>query len=345
MGLGPIHAVNLEEARESARKARQLLLDGFDPLVERRRERDQKRAEAAARQTFREVAEDFLAVHLDTFKNVKHRQQWQSTLAVYAFPKLGDRDIASITDALISETLAPIWTKVPETAGRVKQRVERILQWQKDGRPLPTRGVKKVRHHPSMQIDQVPEFMAALRKREGIAARALEFTILCAARTGEVIGATWDEIDFENKVWIISSSRMKAGKEHRVPLSSAAVDLLRQLPREDENDFVFIGARSGRGLSNMSLSMVLRHMGRDDVTVHGFRSSARDWVAERTNYPNIVGEAMLAHVVKGVEGDYRRGDLLAKRRRMMTDWATFCMSPRPAANVTDIGAARKAKKA
>ena len=344
MGLGPAHAFSLDEAREMARDARKLLAVGKDPLQEKRRQREQDRTEAAARQTFRQLAEDFLAVHLATFKNAKHRAQWQSTLAAYAYPKLGNRDIASITDAVIGETLAPIWTKIPETAGRVKQRIERILQWEKGGRPLPTRGIKNVKHHAAMPFNQVPEFMAALAQRQGIAARALEVTILTASRTSEITGARWDEIDLESKVWTVPASRMKAGREHRVPLAGPVLTILQELPREAE--YVFPGSKAKQPLSNMSLLAVLKRMNLGSFTVHGFRSSFRDWTAERTSYANIIGEAALAHTVKDkTEEAYRRGDLLDKRRPMMTAWARFCTSPRPASTVTDIGAARQAKKA
>jgi integrase len=196
---------------------------------------------------------------------------------------------------------------------------------------LPARnGIAKVEHHAALPYAELPAFMADLRIREGVAAQALEFTILTAARTGEVIGARWDEIDLEAGVWTVPAGRMKAGKEHKTPLSPRAVELLKDLYREDGNDFVFIGSQAGSGLSNMAMTTVLRRMGRGDITVHGFRSSFRDWAAERTNFPNHVVEMALAHVVGDkVEAAYRRGDLFAKRAQLMAAWAKYCDAPAP----------------
>jgi integrase len=246
---------------------------------------------------------------------------------------------------LVLKALEQIWTTKPETASRVRGRIEAVLDWAKvreyrDGenparwrghldKLLPARRkVRKVEHHAALPYAELPAFMAALRQRDGTAARALEFAILTAARTGEVIGARWSEIDLQARTWTIPDSRMKAGREHRVPLSDRAIEIIHGLPRESANGFVFAGAREKQALSNMALLMTLRRMGRDDLTTHGFRSTFRDWAAERTGYPNEVVEMALAHAVSNaVEAAYRRGDLFDKRRHLMADWMAFCAEP------------------
>ena len=232
MGLGALHTVSLAEARERARQARQLLVDGVDPIEAKRERRDGEKAAASERMLFRDAVKRFLDVHETTWKNAKHRQQWANTLRDYAKP-LRDRPIAAIDGAQITEALAPIWTKKPETARRVKQRIERVCQWVRDRMPLPAHGAsKRVRHHPAMPFAELPPFMAELRDRTSISARALEFTILTAARTVESLGAKWSEIDLDAGVWTIPAERMKAGKEHDVPLSKRALEILNDLPRE-----------------------------------------------------------------------------------------------------------------
>jgi integrase len=328
MGLGPLHTVSLAEARVRARQARQLLLDNQDPIEVRRRARDEARAATGDQMLFKDAARRFLELHEPTWKNEKHRWQWGQTLEAHAFPTLGSRPIAAIDGALITEALRPIWQKMPETARRTKQRIERVVQWVKDGMPLPAHGASKpqVRHHPALPFADLPTFMAELRKRDSISARALEFTILTAARTSETIGATWNEINLDEAVWTIPADRMKSPRPHRVPLSREAVVLLRDLPRVRGNKHVFPGTRAS--LSNMAMLELLRGMRGNGLTVHGFRSTFSDWARERTNYPRDVVEMSLAHAIKDKsEAAYRRGDALPKRRRLMTEWARYCVSP------------------
>jgi len=267
-----------------------------------------------------------------------------STLRAYVFPVIGNLSVSATDTGLVLKCLEPIWQAKTETASRVRGRIESVLDWatvrgyRTGDNParwrghlenvLPARGqIQKTNHHAAMAFAEMPEFMMALAKREGIAARALEFTILAAARTSEVIGATWDEIDLGEKTWTVPANRIKGGKKHSVPLAQRPIEILEALPRENNNPCVFIGPRRG-GLSNMSLAAVLKRMKRTDITVHGFRSSFRDWAAERTAYPNHVVEMALAHVIGSkVEAAYRRGDLFEKRRKLMADWARYCTTP------------------
>ena len=347
MGLGPLHTIALTDARELARQARQLLLSGEDPLDAREAKRASQAAEAARAITFDAATRQYFDAHERKWRNAKHRAQFLSTLEAYAFPKIGDLPVADIDLGRVLSVLEPIWHGKTETASRVRSRIEAVLDWatvrgyRRGENParwrgqlqhvLPARGqIAKPEHHPALPYPELSQFLATLREREGIAAKALEFAILTAGRTGEVIGATWDEIDFAAKIWTIRADRMKAGREHRVPLSDRALELLEALPREDGNDLVFIGPRAG-GLSNMAMAAVLERMNRTDITVHGFRSTFRDWAAERTNYANHVVEMALAHTVGNkVEAAYRRGDLFDKRRRLMAEWSRYCITP-PAA--------------
>jgi integrase len=326
MGLGSIKDFSLSEARKRARTNRQLLADRIDPLEAKIKATLAAAKEARERLLFKDAAKEFLNLHANGWRNDKHRAQWRSTLAEHAFPKLGDLDVAHIDAAMINDCVAGIWTKTPETARRVRGRIERIVQWVKDGKPLPGAGKNGKRNHPALPWQELPEFMAELRQRDGVSVRALEFTILTAARTGEVINATWDEIDLDGKAWTVPAERMKSGREHRVPLSARAIDLLESLPRERRNPYVFIGARSGVGISNMAMLELVRGM-RSGLSVHGFRSTFKDWCSEATHTPNMVSEAALAHVVADkTEAAYRRGDLLAKRRKLMSQWADYCAS-------------------
>jgi integrase len=337
-GLGPVHTINLKEARERARRARQQLLDGIDPIEARLAKRDALRKEETERITFKAAAEKFLALHESGWRNAKHRQQWKNTLKTYAYPSLGARPVKAIDTALINQALAPIWTTIPETAARVRHRIGRVSKWVKDGMPLPAPAVSKRRkNHPALPYQELPNFMVELRQRQGISAKALEFLILTATRTNETIGARGDELDLEQKIWVIPASRMKSGREHRVPLSDPAIQLLEALPNEEGNDFVFIGGRHGNGLSNMAMLELMREL-RPDYVPHGFRSTFKDWCAETTNYPNIVSEMALAHKISDeTEAAYRRGDLLDKRRRLMRDWAKFATMPsQTTATVTPI---------
>jgi integrase len=343
MGLGPYSLVTLAEAREKARAARKALLDGLDPLETKAARRAQARLETAKGMTFQQCAERMIASHEAAWKNPKHRQQWRNTLATYAYPALGDLPIAAVDTGLVLKALEPIWATKPETAGRVRGRIEAVLDWAKargyrEGenparwrghldKLLPNRRkVRRVKNHPAMPYADLPVFMAELRNRTSVSARALEFTILTASRTGETIGARWLEIDLKTRTWTVPAARMKAGKEHRVPLSDPAVELLETLPREGE--YVFMGGRAGKPLSNMAMLELLRGMKSGSCYVpHGFRSTFRDWAAESTGYPSEVVEAALAHAIQSkVEAAYRRGDLFEKRRRLMADWASFCAS-------------------
>jgi integrase len=325
MGLGPLHTVNLAEARTRARQARQLILDGKDPI-------EVKYAALAASRSaenmlFKDAAAKFIELHDPTWRNARHRQQWRNTLRDYVHSSLGNRPISAIDGALITETLAPIWTAKPETAKRVKQRIERVVQWVKDGMPLPMQGAsKRVQHLPAMSFAELPAFMDELRKLDGVNARALEFTILTAARTSETLKATWDEIALDAKVWTIPAERMKGHREHRVPLSAEAIQILDSLPH-DASDLLFLSSHAGRPLSHNSMQKLLARL-RPGLTVHGFRSSFRDWAGDRTAYPRDVIEMALAHVIKDKsEAAYRRGDALDKRRRLMAEWARYCYSP------------------
>src|SRR3954468_19907582 len=341
LGLGPLHTVTLKDARERARAARLQLLDGIDPIDARRTER----AKATLVMTFKEAAEAYNAVHEQKWRNAKHRKQFLASLACYAYPALGDMAVSTIDTTAVLRVVEPIWLSKTETANRVRGRIESVLDWatvrghRSGDNParwkghlagvLPAPGAVAQRSHfPALPWAQVAAFMAGLRAREDISARALEFTILTAARTGEVVGARWSEIDLETHTWIIPAARMKSRREHRVPLSPRAVEILSALYREAGNSHVFIGARTGAALGNMAMPDVLQQMGQSDVTVHGFRSTFRDWAAEATAYPNHVVEQALAHTIgNAVEAAYRRGDLFEKRRYLMNDWAQFCGRP------------------
>jgi integrase len=357
MGLGAYPDFSLKQARERATAARQLLTDGIDPIDARdagMKAHAEQARKTAGIPTFKEAAERYFKVHGAKWRNYKHRKQFLSTLEAYAYPKLGKLHVNEITTEDLRLAVEPIWQKIPETASRVRGRIENVLSWAIANRyregPNPARWpdnlehllpaiglISKVNHHAALAYNQMPEFWAALNRRGGIAARALEFTILTAARTGEVIGAKWDEIDLKQKVWIVPADRMKANKEHRVPLSDRALEILQALPTERGNDSVFIGSSKGSGLSNMAMAAVLKRMGRTDITVHGFRSTFRDWCAERTIYPNHVVEMALAHSIgSAVEKAYRRGDLFEKRKRLMADWARYCVTQPVSGTVVPI---------
>lgn len=340
IGLGGYPDVTLAQAREKAREARDLIARGVDPVEQKKAARTALRLAQAAEISFDEAARQFLATKRHEFKNPKHAAQWESTLQTYASPIIGRLPVAEIALPHIVQILEPIWTTKTETASRLRGRIEAVLAWatvagyRSGDNPARWKGhldavlpkpskVAKVKNHRALPIDDMGAFMVALRKREGMAAKALEFLILTAARSGEVRGATWDEIDLKAKVWTIPAERMKAGKEHRVPLSDPAVALLEALPRLAGSPYVFPSARGGM-LSDMALSALMKRMAVDAVP-HGFRSTFRDWCAERINYPREVAEMALAHTISDkVEAAYRRGDLFEKRRRLMADWARFC---------------------
>jgi integrase len=306
--------------------------------------------EAARATTFKQCTADYLATHSFAWKNAKHRTQWQSSVEQYAFPIIGDLPAGEIDTTLVLKVLRPIWQEKPETAYRVRGRIERILSFwaatQEVPRDNPARWrghldtllpakakVRAVQHHPAMPFVELPEFMRLLNNRDGMAARALEFCVLTAARTNEVLGARWDEIDLKSMVWTIPAERTKATREHIVPLSERAASLLGVLPR-DGSRFVFFGMH-GRMVHN-AMGKVLSAV-RPGLTVHGFRSTFRDWAGDRTAYPRDVVEAALAHALKDkTEAAYRRGSALEKRRRLMEEWARYCYSPVAAGEVVSL---------
>lgn len=343
MGLGPLHTVTLKKARELARAARLQLLDGIDPIDARKKIKTAAALAAAKAITFQEAANTYYRQHAPKW-SAKHAAQFIGSLRNDAFPKIGRLSVADIDTGQVLRVLEPIWHEKTETASRVRNRIEKVLGWAKVrgyrsgdnpaqwrdhlAEALPSRQeLQETKHHPALPYVELPGFMVDLAKREGIPARALEFTILTAARTGEVRGATWDEIDLATKVWTVPAARMKAGREHRVPLSEPALKLLAALPREEDNSYLFIGQRKGRSISDMAMHELLKRM-RSEVTVHGFRSTFMDWAHDRTAYPKTVFDMALAHAVGDkVEAAYRRGDLFDKRRKLMTEWARYCSMP------------------
>lgn len=345
MGLGGFPDIGLKAARQAAADQRKLLTAGADPMATRDAEREALRssqmAAAAKAVTFKKVATDYISAHRAGWKNVKHAQQWENTLAKYAEPVIGHLPAAEVSTAHVLEILQPIWITKTETASRVRNRIELILDAAKarglrDGenparwrghldKLLPKRAkVRAVEHHTALPWPDLPAFMDELAKHDALSYAAIRLTILTACRTSEVLGATWDEIDFKSSTWTIPAARMKGGKDHRVPLSTAAEKVLSSLPRVDDSPYLFPGARPGRPLSNLAMLMGLRRMGRGNLTMHGFRSTFRDWSAERTQYPREVCEMALAHkVADGAEAAYWRGDIFDKRRALMSDWAQY----------------------
>jgi integrase len=342
MGLGPLHSVSLQEAREKALACRKLRLAGVDPIEQREADRAQARLEAAKALTFAECAAAYIEANKAGWKNAKHASQWKNTLDTYAAPVIGKLAVQAIDTNSVARIIEPIWREKPETANRVRGRIEAILDWATArgfraaenparwrghlDKLLPKRSkVKRVEHHAALPFVEIGAFVGRLREQQGVAARALEFGIYTAARTGEVTGAQWREFDLQEKVWSIPSTRMKAQREHRVPLSERVVTILEGMREMRLGEHVFPGAREGEPLSNAAMLAVLqRRMGREDLTVHGFRSTFRTWAAERTNFPRELAEAALAHVLSDkTEAAYQRGDLFEKRRRLMWAWATF----------------------
>jgi integrase len=357
MGIGSLQSVGLAVARQRAADARKLREQGIDP-IEARNESRATAAASGAKQgmTFDACRDAYVAAHRAGWGNVKHAAQWPNSLEAYASPVFGKLAVRGIDTALVLKVLEPIWQKKTETASRVRGRIESVLDWAKvrgyrDGENparwrghldhlLPARSdIKKVRHHAALPYVELPVFLASLRGQQGIAARALEFTILTAARTGEVIRATASEINRREKIWTISAERMKAGKEHRVPLTDRALAIIDDVaPLRGNGAYLFPSARGGL-FHDRSMLDQLERMGRTDLTVHGFRSTFRDWAAERTNFSSEVVEMALAHVVGNkVEAAYRRGDLFEKRRRLMDAWGEYCLNGRSSAEVLPLRA-------
>ena len=359
MGLGPTHTVSLAEARQKALECRKVRLDGRDPIEARRVGRMQVKLDAAKAITFAACAERYIASHKAGWRNPKHAAQWPATLATYAYPVLGELPVQAVDVGLVMKAIEPIWVQKPETAGRVRGRIESVLDWatargyRQGENPARWRGhlenllprkakVRRVEHHAALPYAELPAFMIELREQKGIAERALEFAIFTADRNGQVIGAAWAEIDLEARLWAIPTGRMKASREHRVPLSEAAIAVIEAMEKIRHSEFVFPGGRIGRPLSNMAMLVMLRRMGRGDLTTHGFRSCFADWCAERTNFSAELREMALAHTVSDkVEAAYRRGDLFQKRRQLMDAWAKFC-TPATAtgSKVVEFAAAR-----
>lgn len=358
LGLGPYPDISLADARERAGAQRRLKIDGQDPLMVRRSGRDAAKLAAAKAMTFRQCAEAYINAHRATWKNLVHAKQWPSTLGMYVYPAFGDLPVAAVDTGLVMKAIEPIWTTKAETASRVRGRIESVLGWattagyrQGDNParwrghlenllPAPSRAKRVVRqasgrgeHQSALAYADIGSFMTDLRQREGVAARALEFAILTATRTSEVIRARWNEFNMAERVWTIPGDRMKAGREHRVPLSDRAVELIGNAGGPDEPVFA---------LSNMAMLVLLqKRMGRADLTVHGFRSTFRDWAAERTAFPHEVAEMALAHTVSNaVERAYRRGDLFDKRRQIMDAWARFCAVPAATGQVVAMRASK-----
>jgi integrase len=341
MGLGSLDTVSLAEARMKAAECRKLREQGEDPIEARRVQRATAAAERAKTMTFDQCAQSYITAHRSGWQNPKHASQWENTLATYVSPVFGKLSVQAVDVGLVMKAIETIWATKPETASRVRGRIEAVLDWAAargfrdadnparwKGRLenlLPSRSkVRAVQHHAALPYPEMGAFMLALRGRESVAARALEFAILTAGRTGEVLGARWGEIDLNAKMWIVPAARMKAGREHRVPLADAAVAVLQGMLKVRENDHVFPGDRRAT-LSNMALLMLLRRMGRGDLTAHGFRSTFRDWAAECTGFPSEVVEMALAHAIGNkVEAAYRRGDLFEKRRKLMDAWSSYC---------------------
>lgn len=339
IGLGSYPAVSLKDAHAKAQAMRDDIANGVDPLVAKAEAASRLRASRALDVTFQEAATRFIEAKAPEWKNAKHASQWTNTIAEYAYPKIGDLLVRHIMRAHVTDVLEPIWTKKAETASRLRGRIEAILDWARvkgyrdEGmNPAAWRGnldkllsapkkTRRVRNHPALPLADTPAFVADLRRSTGIGYRCLEFVILTAARSGEARGALWTEIDLDRRIWAIPGERMKAQKEHRVPLSDRAIELLKSIERDDKTDLIFRAPRSNKMLSDMTLLAILRKRGLK-ATPHGFRSTFRDWASEHTNYPRELAEVALAHIPGGAsEMAYWRGDLLGKRRRMMADWA------------------------
>lgn len=350
MGLGSLADVSAREARRRAAEARGQVHNKVDPLEHRKQQAvaafELAAQVAAGAVTFKKVSLEYIEANRAGWKNVKHISQWENSLATYAYPVMGDTPVGEIDTAMVLEVVNPIWLTKTETAKRLRSRIELVLSYAKvkgyrsGENPAIWRGhlenvlpkpgkIAPHKHHPALPYGQMREFMGKLRQHEGVSVLCLEFVILTACRSGEALKAKWSEIDEEKGVWIIPAERMKARREHRVPLSDAALAVLAKAKEICQGEYLFPGVRTGKPMSDMSLSMLVRRI-QSAITVHGFRSSFRDWAAEATHYPCEMAEMALAHVVGNkVEAAYRRGDMFEKRRQMMADWATWCEPKKP----------------
>jgi integrase len=357
MGLGPLRDVSLAQARALAHDARHQKRQGIDPLAVRDGRRTTAALAAARAMSFEACARAYITAHAPGWTNAKHAAQWPSSLETFVYPFFGKLPIASIDTTLVMKALEPLWAKKPTTASRVRGRIESVLDWatargyRQGENPARWKGhlenllphaakLRVVKHHAALAYGELPAFMAALRTHDDVGARALAFVVLTAARSGEALKARWSEIDLPGRLWIVPAERMKKRREHRVPLSPAALAILKEMAAIRSGEFIFAEA-DGKHVDSDILRRVLRRLGRHDLTPHGFRSSFTDWCAERTHYPAEVRQMALAHVVDdAVEAAYRRGDMFEKRRKLGESWAAFCSQPVPAGEVVAIGAKR-----
>jgi integrase len=359
MGLGPFPDITLQMARERAQTHRRARLDGNDPLEAKRAVRAAERLATAKVTTFKECAEAYIAAHSAGWRDLRTVGQWQQSLTAYVFPILGDLPVQAIDVGLVMKAIEPLWTTKTTTAGRVRQRIESVLDYaaargyRQGDNPARWRGhlenllpkrskVARIEHHPALPYGEIASFITELRRRDSVSARALEFSILTATRRAEVLGARWSEINMAERLWTVPGERMKADREHRVPLSDAALAVINQMQEIRTNAYVFPGQGGMKPLGEVAIWRLLRAMGRGELTMHGMRSTFRDWAAERTNFPREVAELALAHAVgDATERAYQRGDLFDKRRQLMAAWARFCAAPATAgAKVVAIGVSR-----
>lgn len=360
MGLGSLNDVSLADARSAVKYWRnECILKGIDPVSAREAAKAAERARQSGQIEFDECARVYIEAHRAGWKNTKHAEQWINTIATYASPTIGRLPVHLVDTSHILKVLEPIWATKPETASRLRGRIESILDWAKvrkyrDGEnPARWRGhldkllphlskSKRTKHHPALPYSEAAEFMKALRKLDGTAPRALEAIVLTACRVSEAVNAQWAEIDFKARIWTIPGERTKSGRPHRVPLTDDVVRVLKTMQARKTDDFVFPGRKHGKPLTSAACLKLIREMGYGKYTVHGFRSTFRDWAAECTNYPRELAEAALSHVLSDkTEAAYQRGDLLRKRGLMMEAWAKYCAHQRSAARVVTIGAKGK----
>jgi len=349
MGLGSLNAVSLSRARDLATDCRRILAENKDPIDLREEKVVQEKINQMSSMTFEKCAASYISTNSPAWRNPKHRLQWERTLSRYAYPVIGEIPVSRVDTAMVMRAIEPIWLSKTETASRLRNRIELVLSWatvrgyRKGDNParwqghldqlLPKRSkVQPTQHFQAMPYREIGDFMAELREIEGSVARAMEFTILCASRSSEVFGAKFSEVDLSAEVWTIPGSRMKAARDHRVPLSARAVEIIREMQNRATGDYLFPGRLGDQPLSSNALLALLKKRMNLKVTAHGFRSTFRDWAGECTNHPREVVEMSLAHVIKdATEAAYMRGDLLLKRRVLMADWANYCLtrSPKP----------------